>query len=1060
MINLISRHSLLPIILYLLFLPLVCLAQEKPAFEKPEQVYQKGIEFYEKEKFGIARQHFERTIDLYTAESRTVYKVNSEFYLALCAIELFNADAEYLITTFIAKYPESPKAKRAYFEMAKFRYRQQEYREAIKWFEKIRVSDLDRKDEAEYHFKLGYAHFMSGNTKLAAQEFFKIKDKKTRYTSPAIYYYAHVAYENAHYETALTGFLRLSDDKTFAPVVPYYITQIYYYQEKYKKVIDYAIDFIESASTKRKPEIAKIIGEAYFRLGNYQEALGYLEMFDEKARQKTRYDKYQLAYTHYKLKNYEKASGLFEVVTGPDDELGQNTYYHLADCYLQLDDKNKARLAFSAAAKMGHDKDIQEDALFNYAKISLELKYTPFNDAIEAFNRYIKEFPSSIRIDKAYGYLMTAYMNAKNYKEALAALENIKQKDNTIKKAIQRVSYFRGLELFNNLQYNDALAALSTSLEYGWFNQELKALAMYWSGEAHFRIGNFGESARMFEDFTLAPGAFQTKVFNTAHYNLGYCYFKMKNYNKALSWFRKHVNMAAEKSSPTLGDAYNRIGDCYFLARKYWLAIENYDKAIAAGSPDADYAQYQRGFALGLVDRPKKKIQSLKALLDRYPTTTYFDDALFELGKSYTETHQHEMAIEHYKLIVNEFPSSQFVKKALLQLGLLHYNQNRLEEALSYYKQVVASFPGTPETKNSLTGIKNIYIELNDVESYFAFANKLEENVNISYSGQDSLTYIAAENKYMAGDYETSVENFEKYLEKFPNGGFTMNAHYYRADCHARLGNLEKAMVGYNYIIDRSKNNFTEQALKGAAEVNFLLQNYQEAYQNFKELEKNAANKKNLVNARVGMMRSSYLLDMHEKVVEAANKVLLSEKIAGEIIRETHFKKGMAFFGLRKYNDALSEFRIIADEVSSMEGARSKYMIAEIYTLQEQYDPAVQEIKDFISMNTPHVFWMGKAFILLADIYTNTGEKFKAKATLQSLIDNYSVPDDGIIDEANKNLLALIKQEKEHQFSDEQEEIKLNFGDNETGGYNGLFEKKEEKNDTTNSQLNENKNLQ
>jgi tetratricopeptide (TPR) repeat protein len=1038
----------------------LCLAQEKPAFENPEQVYQKGVEFYEKEKFGIARQHFEQTIDLYPAQNRTIYKVNAEFYLALCAIELFHADAEYLITSFIAKYPESPKAKRAYFEMAKFRYRQQEYREAIKWFEKISVSDLDRQDGAEYHFKLGYAYFMEKNTKMAAREFFKIKDKKTRYTSPAIYYYAHVAYENGNYETALTGFLRLSDDKTFAPVVPYYITQIYYYQEKYEKVIDYATGFIESASTKRKPEIAKIIGEAYFRLGKYQDALAYLEMFDEEARQKSRYDKYQLAYTHYKLKNYEKASEMFEVVTGPDDELGQNTYYHLADCYLQLDDKNKARLAFSAAAKMAHDKGIQEDALFNYAKISLELKYTPFNDAIEAFNRYIQEFPNSFRVDEAYGYLMTAYMNAKNYKEALAALENIKQKDNTIKKAIQRVSYFRGLELFNNLQYNDALAALSTSLEYGWFNQELKALAMYWSGEAHFRLGNFAESARMYEDFTLSPGAFQTKVFNTAHYNLGYCYFKIKNYDKALSWYRKYVNMVPAKPTPSLGDAYNRIGDCYFLARKYWLAIENYDKAISSGSPDADYAQYQRGFALGLVDRPKKKIQSLKVLIDRYPTTTYFDDALFELGKSYTETRQHDMAIEHYKLIVNEFPSSQFVKNALVQLGLLHYNQDRLEEALGFYKRVVTSFPGTPEAKNSLTGTKNIYIELNDVESYFAFVDNLEEDVNISYSEQDSLTYIAAENKYMAGDCETSVKNFEKYLEKFPNGGFTMNAHYYRADCHARLGNLEKALVGYNYIIKRPKNNFSEQALKGAAEVNFLLQNYQEAYNNFRGLEKIAANKQNLVKARVGMMRSSYLLNHHEQVVEAANKVLLSEKIAGEIIRETHFKKGMAFFELSKYNNALSEFRIIADEVSSIEGARSKYMLAEIYSLQEQYDPAEQEIKDFIAMNTPHVFWMGKAFILLADIYTNTGENFKAKATLQSLIDNYSVPDDGIIDEANEKLLALIKQEKEQQFSDEQEEIKLNFEENETGEYNELFKETKEKNDTTSSESNENKNIE
>jgi hypothetical protein len=43
----------------------------------------------------------------------------------------------------------------------------------------------------------------------------------------------------------------------------------------------------------------------------------------------------------------------------------------------------------------------------------------------------------------------------------------------------------------------------------------------------------------------------------------------------------------------------------------------------------------------------------------------------------------------------------------------------------------------------------------------------------------------------------------------------------------------------------------------------------------------------------------------------------------------------------------------------------------------------------------------------MSDIAVKKGDTFQAKATLQSLIDYYTVKNDGIIDEARKKLSAL-----------------------------------------------------
>jgi hypothetical protein len=56
---------------------------------------------------------------------------------------------------------------------------------------------------------------------------------------------------------------------------------------------------------------------------------------------------------------------------------------------------------------------------------------------------------------------------------------------------------------------------------------------------------------------------------------------------------------------------------------------------------------------------------------------------------------------------------------------------------------------------------------------------------------------------------------------------------------------------------------------------------------------------------------------------------------------------------------------------------------------------------------TQHTYWLGKAFILLGDIYMDRGDAFQAKATYQSIIDGYSPSDDGIVEEARERIKKM-----------------------------------------------------
>ena len=138
---------------------------------------------------------------------------------------------------------------------------------------------------------------------------------------------------------------------------------------------------------------------------------------------------------------------------------------------------------------MNFDKKIKEESLFNYAKLTYETGYSPFGEAIAAFEEYIDNYPGSERIQEVYDYLVATYMQIKNYKAALASLDKIANKDARLQEAYQRVAFFRGLELFKNMEIDASIDMFDKSLKYQKYNMSMRARAIYWRGEAYYRLG-------------------------------------------------------------------------------------------------------------------------------------------------------------------------------------------------------------------------------------------------------------------------------------------------------------------------------------------------------------------------------------------------------------------------------------------------------------------------------------------------------------------------------------------------------------------------------------------
>ncbi|HRO98029.1 MAG TPA: tetratricopeptide repeat protein [Flavobacteriales bacterium] len=986
-----------------------------------------ALELYSKAKYGAAQFEFERVVARISDRHDPV-RVEAEFHSALCAVRLFNDDAGYRLLTFIAEHPEDLHIGAVRFELFKHAFAEKKWSDAIAWSDQVDRFSLSPSDLEEYRFKRGYAYFQEGEKDKALGEFAEVQNGEGQYAVPSRYYASHIHYERGQYEVALAGFRSLEKDENFGKLVPHYIAEILFLQGKYDELNSYVKPLLEDpGNTKRINEINRLAGEANYRRGNYAEALPYLQ----KSAQRTgveRGDRYILGYTYYRTGDCTKALAEFNLVANGDDSLAQMATYHMADCYLKLNEKNYARNAFKRASEIGKDPKVTEDALFNYAKLSYELSFDPYHEAITALRNYLKVYPNTPRKDEAYEFLLNVYLRTKNYEEALASLDEIQNKDLRLKEAYQKLAYDRGVELYEGRKYADAALFFERALKYP-VNQEVNAKAHYWMAESYYGQNDLPAALRKYDELRNSPGAYSTDLYEQAGYGMGYTYFKLKDYGEAATAFRRYVG-AKKGESRQRADAMLRTGDCYFVMKDNAQAIKWYDDAMRTGSPDRDYAMYQKGVCQGLLRQYNEKVATLKSLLTEKPDTRYAADAKYQLGETYIHLENDAEAMRYYEQVATQHANSPHVRQSMLQMALIHKRQGREDAAIAGFKAIVTKYPTMDGSRDALAGLEAIYVEQGRVAEYEAYVRGLTF-VDPSTLDLDEKYYRSAEKLYFEEKCPQAIGAFGDYLSKYPNGAYALNALFYRGDCHYRANEFEKALPDLEAVIARNAPDFMESALFGASDILYREKRWEGALDHFRALETRASSPQNTLVAQVGVMRCLKELGRSDEAATAAEKVAANPTAQADLKAEAGL---LVAHGLLARNDtegAYTKFKSISSASTNAHGAEAKYHMAYIRHLQKQYRKAETEVFDLVKRYPSYDHWKARAFILLGDVYVQLDDRFQAKATLQSVINNSKEPE--LVAQAQARLDAINASELPQVAPPAQEEMEVPLPDNTNG---------------------------
>ena len=978
--------------LFLMFFVFVGFAQKSTIYSHQSVNYNSALTLYNKQQFNSAQLIFQSVL---SSTSDSFLKSNATYYIANCAVMLNQPNAKFLLESFVKDYPYSTKRNSAYFEIANYYFKSSKYSDACNWYAKVEAIRLSFSDMYSFHFNHGYSLYKIKKYKKAKLNFNQLLGSQ-RYASQAKYYMGFMAYEADDYSMASVYFDQLEGISAYNDNLAYYQADLNFKLGNFKKAIDLALARIKEGSAKEISELSKIIGESYFKLEEYPKAIPYLEAYKGKKGRWSHSDFYQLGYAFYKQNDYQKSINEFNKIIEGSNDISQNAYYILAECYLNLNKKQAALNAFKNASELDFVSEITEDAWLNYAKLSCEIG-NPYQSTTEVLTRFLSLYPNSAFKIEFESLLIDSYINSNNYNEALEFLKN---KTKPIhKEAFQKVTFLRALELYNAADYTASDALLDNSLSVS-LDPIVKARATYWSAEVAYQLMSYNKALEGFKDFKQLIQSPQLEEYENLNYNLAYTYFKLKQYGNAIKNYQLFI-----KNKPSdlvvLNDAYLRMADSYFASSQYKLAIDAYQAALDLNIIESDYATFQIAVSTGYLGQIETKINGLNKVIN-YKSSYLKDQALFELANTYANQSNSTKAIEIYSELITTYSKSSLVSKALLRKGLIEYNQNDIQLALKSFNSVATGYPSTPEAFQAISSSRSIYIDLGQVDNYALWVKSLDY-ASVTDSELETATYEAAEKQYLDNNTKKAIELFNVYIISFSNGKQLIKAHFYLAELYNMSALTANALPHYQYVCEQSVSEFTEQALFKRSEILLDSEDYKAALNVLLRLESESKNLQKRLYAQSNLMKVYFQFEDYDAAILYAETILKNSKTDIYIKSDAYIITARAAMQTNNEIKARSAYSQVQAIANGAVGAEAQYYEAYFLNSDENFEASNKSVQVLIKNFSSYKYYASKGLIIMAKNFYALNDDFQATYILENVTQNFTDFKE-VVDEAQLEL--------------------------------------------------------
>lgn len=586
----------------------------------------------------------------------------------------------------------------------------------------------------------------------------------------------------------------------------------------------------------------------------------------------------------------------------PQHELAPQARYNAAFAALDLknyDEGLRQAMAFIAA----HPQDkLLPDAKYVAAECSLLLKkYAEAENLFADLAANAKDHPEADAWRVRLG--LVSFVQRK-YAETIATLEPIaaglKSPD-----AAAEANFLIGASQFFADKFDAAEKALAASLAANskWRQSDEALLLLARSQQ---KLGKAAQAkaaaAKVLADFPQSPHRDQ------AHYRLGEFAFAAGDFKSALAEYDTVATKFPQSSFAP-----------YALYGKAWSQLQNKDFSTAIESFTkllADHPQHSlaidayrgRGLARRQAGQVEDAVADLALFLQSNPDNAKKCDVLYERGLCEVAQKKFAEAAATFGQIIKVDPKYAGMDKVLYEIGWALKSQDKHADAVPYFASLAGNHSDSPLAAEAWFHVgedqydKKAYAEA--VKSYAACRAKGPQG-----DLGEKAAYKLGWSNFQQQQYGEALKQFSDQVANFGSGPLAADGLFMKAECMFRMENFKDAFPAYQAAAKTKASSST-------IEVLTLLHGGQSASQ----------------------------------IKQWADAIALLEQVPKRfaetpLLAEAHYELGWARQNAGQTEDALKEYEVAATKSRDHVGARSRFMIGEIYFSQKQHNEAIREFQ-------------------------------------------------------------------------------------------------------------------
>ncbi|WP_029520238.1 tetratricopeptide repeat protein [Persephonella sp. IF05-L8] len=535
---------------------------------------------------------------------------------------------------------------------------------------------------------------------------------------------------------------------------------LYFANKQFEKAVE-TLNEIKSPDYWR--HILLIKGFSYLRLGDYAKAESYFKKYLEgygTATPMAAYAIYGLGIIDLKKGNIKSALEKAGVLETRDKTLAQNLYIKIAEI---LSDKGDFETAFVL---------LQKSALTG--------------------GKYVEYLKKKLAI--------TAY-NSGKYRYAFLMFKSINQPE---------FDLYAGYALLKLDRPQEAAKYIEKALD-GLTDPEKKLQALKYLADIYFQLKQYKKYLQVVKEISQYDEDYARDLlgwyfFIKKEYKKAYQAFK-DPYLKAISAFNAGLLDEALQIAQKINDRKSKLLIAYIFIKKQQpeLARKVLEELSQGDDEIAQKASYLYAYTYFLQGDYLTAAQEFENFANRYPDTKLGKQAILRMANSYYNAGETEKAREIYRQFIEKYADSPEAIDAAYQLTLLEMKNSKDTDVATQIKKFIEKYPDYPFVNLLKIQLADYYLSKGKFdEAEKLYSQIIEQDIKESDYALYKLGYLY----YLKNDYPDAINTLRQYLEKYPQGEYSLNAKSLLVKIYIKQKDLKKAIEVLKQMPDTDENRY------------------------------------------------------------------------------------------------------------------------------------------------------------------------------------------------------------------------------------------------------------